>query len=99
MKWLQTYKIHLLMVVFALSFFWSLVMWSNAEIENANLRIEKLKLEVAYQDLMNDYATMHNRVEIHIYKYGDKEIARDTIQPNKPKQKQYDKFKFAPYND
>jgi len=84
------------MVAFALSFFWSLVMWSNAEIENANLKIEKLKLEVAYQDLMNDYATMQNRVEIHIYKMNDVEIARDTIQPNKPKQKQYDKFKFAP---
>ena len=77
------------MVMFALGFFWALLMWQNAEIEN-------LKLKAAYEELMNDYATMQNRVEIHIYKFQDKEIARDTIQPNKPKQKQYDKFKFAP---
>ena len=91
MKWIETYKIHLLMVMFALGFFWSLLMWQNSEIENTKLKAE-------YEVLLNEYATMKNRVEIHIYKYKDVEIGRDTIQPNKIKKQSNNDFKHLDIN-
>lgn len=62
MKWLQTYKIHLLMVVFAILGLWMMVMFSKADAENQKLKLEN-KLLNEKVEVIDNYIYEHSEIK------------------------------------
>lgn len=68
MKWLKTYKIHLLMVIFALAFLSTYTLYTSRELEINQLRHDN--------EVLRDYVkTLHQKIEVlDSYNYEHSEI-------------------------